>query len=142
MEDILASIKKIIADDTAPAPRSFSRDPIPESVRPRIVPRDDILDLTGALEPEAPAEPDMTEPTAPIVSEAAEQATRNALEALTNAAAPAADTTPAAITPGITVEQLASDLLRPMLKDWLDANLPAVVERIVSQEVARITGRN
>jgi hypothetical protein len=30
---------------------------------------------------------------------------------------------------------------RPMLKDWLDAHLPEIVERVVAQEVARITGQ-
>jgi cell pole-organizing protein PopZ len=29
-----------------------------------------------------------------------------------------------------------------MLKDWLDAHLPAIVERVVAQEVARITGQS
>ena len=29
----------------------------------------------------------------------------------------------------------------PMLKQWLDQNLPDLVERIVAREVARITGR-
>ena len=43
---------------------------------------------------------------------------------------------------GRTVEQLAEDLLRPMLKAWLDAHLPAIVEKAVTAELARITGRN
>jgi cell pole-organizing protein PopZ len=32
-------------------------------------------------------------------------------------------------------------MLKPILKDWLDANLPGIVEEIVTREVARITGK-
>lgn len=41
------------------------------------------------------------------------------------------------IPSGLTIEQLMRDMLRPMLKDWLDENLPAMVERIVAEEIAR-----
>lgn len=42
-------------------------------------------------------------------------------------------------TPGLTIEALMRDMLKPMLKDWLDENLPAVVERMVEKEIARIS---
>jgi uncharacterized protein len=42
-------------------------------------------------------------------------------------------------TPGATIEGLMRDMLRPMLKEWLDENLPAVVERMVEKEIARIS---
>jgi cell pole-organizing protein PopZ len=32
-------------------------------------------------------------------------------------------------------------MLRPMLKDWLDKNLPVIVESMVKREIDRITGR-
>ncbi|MGE4429586.1 MAG: DUF2497 domain-containing protein [Sphingobium sp.] len=40
-----------------------------------------------------------------------------------------------------TLEGLVRDMLRPMLKEWLDANLPTMVEGMVAREIARITGR-
>lgn len=40
-----------------------------------------------------------------------------------------------------TLEGVVHDLLRPMLKEWLDANLPGVVERLVAREIARITDK-
>ena len=40
--------------------------------------------------------------------------------------------------PGATVEQLAEELLRPMLREWLDANLPDMVERLVQKEIQRM----
>lgn len=41
-----------------------------------------------------------------------------------------------------TLEGLIADLLRPMLKDWLDANLPAIAERLVKQEIERIAAQS
>jgi len=38
-----------------------------------------------------------------------------------------------------TVEDLMKEMLRPMLKAWLDENLPAVVERLVRAEIERVT---
>lgn len=40
---------------------------------------------------------------------------------------------------GQTIDALLRDLLRPMLKEWLDDNLPAIVERMVEKEIARIS---
>jgi uncharacterized protein len=45
------------------------------------------------------------------------------------------------VTGSDTLEGLVREMLKPMLKDWLDANLPDVVERVVAKEVSRITGR-
>ena len=39
-----------------------------------------------------------------------------------------------------TLEDLVKEMLRPMLKDWLDANLPGMVERLVRAEIDRIAG--
>jgi len=37
-----------------------------------------------------------------------------------------------------TVEEMAQDMLRPMLKDWLEDNLPTLVERLVREEIERV----
>ncbi len=39
---------------------------------------------------------------------------------------------------GSTIEAMVAEMLRPMLKEWLDANLPGIVEREVRKEVERI----
>ena len=39
-----------------------------------------------------------------------------------------------------TLEGLVSDMLKPMLREWLDRELPALVERVVSAEVKRLAG--
>ena len=54
--------------------------------------------------------------------------------------------TPAAGDPGLlvggkqqTIEDLVKEMLRPMLKSWLDDNLPGLVERIVRAEIERVS---
>ena len=42
---------------------------------------------------------------------------------------------------GRTLEDVVSDLLRPMLQRWLDDNLPRLVETTVRAELARLTGK-
>ena len=38
-----------------------------------------------------------------------------------------------------TIDELVQEMLRPMLKAWLDDNLPVIVERMVRQEIERVT---
>ena len=38
-----------------------------------------------------------------------------------------------------TLEDLVAEMLKPMLKDWLDDNLPSLVERIVQEEIQRVS---
>jgi cell pole-organizing protein PopZ len=40
-----------------------------------------------------------------------------------------------------SLEGLVRDMLRPMLAEWLDRNLPGMVERMVKAEIARIAGK-
>jgi hypothetical protein len=42
---------------------------------------------------------------------------------------------------GRTLEDLVKEMLRPMLREWLDANLPGMVERLVKREIERIGRR-
>ncbi len=43
---------------------------------------------------------------------------------------------------GLTLEDLVREELRPLLKSWLDSNLPALVERIVRAEIQRVIERS
>ena len=89
---------------------------------------DDILELTESAPVDMPAE-------SPIVSTVAVEASRHALASLSKLV----------VKPEVagsdTLEGMVRDMLKPMLKSWLDANLPEIVERVVAQEVARISGR-
>ena len=42
---------------------------------------------------------------------------------------------------GRTLEDIVVAMLKPMVKDWLDANLPAIVEEKVEEEVQRLARR-
>jgi len=39
---------------------------------------------------------------------------------------------------GRTVEDLVKEVMRPMIREWLDANLPGLVERLVAREISRL----
>ena len=131
MEDILSSIRRVIARDEAPgAAREV-----------RVAEADDILDLQ---EQEDRAAAEETPEAPELVSEASADAARQSLEALTAAITPAAAAPPVAAAPaaaGRTMEDVVLEALRPMLKDWLDTNLPPLVEAMVAKEISRITGK-
>ncbi len=77
-----------------------------------------------------------------LVSVASADAARQSLEALTAAMAPAAAAAAATVPAGgRSLEDVVVDAMRPMLKQWLDANLPAMVESMVAREISRITGK-
>ncbi len=120
MEEILASIKRVIREDARPAAapqrRAKRTEPPPSS-------DDDVLELSGPID----------EPGPTLVSDDAAAASRQSLAALSSMRGAAADTG--------ALEAVVRDMLRPMLKDWLDENLPAMVEELVTREIARITGR-
>lgn len=91
-------------------------------------------------EPDAPALAAAT--AAPLVSPVSAAASRQSLDTLAAllAGETATETPAAEAPPAVTVNELAEAALRPMLKAWLDANLPTMVEKLVAREIARITG--
>ncbi len=40
---------------------------------------------------------------------------------------------------GTSLEDLTRDLMRPMIKQWLDTNLPDLVEELVAREIQRLS---
>ncbi|MGV3480317.1 MAG: DUF2497 domain-containing protein [Sphingobium sp.] len=148
MEDILSSIKRIIAEDadtsaaTARARAAARRKAAPAPViSEEPEDEDEVLELTETVaEADAYAEEE-PEPMKDIaedpelVSERVAKASRQSLESLSSLIVkPEAGSN--------TLEGLVREMLRPMLSEWLDANLPAVVERMVSREIRRITGKD
>lgn len=130
MEDILSSIRRVIARDEAPGTAREAR----------AAANEDILDLSDE---EAGDEPESPVSDEELVSAASAEAARQSLEALTAAVAPAVTAAVAQPVPtgARTMEDVVLDALRPMLKDWLDANLPSLVEAMVAKEISRITGK-
>ena len=160
MEEILSSIKRIIAEEgdgpsrarrpirsaarsardegevlelSDPMPIERDRDAEAAAVEPARAPAPEAA--TEAPRVEAPAlKPELAVPE-PIVSAQTAEATRDALGHLSRLLVK-----PEPATEG-TLEGLVRELLRPMLRDWLDAKLPAMVEDMVAREISKITGR-
>lgn len=169
MEEIIASISRMIAEDGRSAPVRRAP-PMDED--------DDILELTEAIDEEGRVRPipapeaggvagtagsadEPTEPVVrvgpgaprgavaadpaaeacPIVSPAVAQTAAAAFDELAAAARPPRPAEgPSAGAAGRTLEELVRESLRPLLREWLDRHLPAIVERLVREEIARVAG--
>ncbi|MFT7571177.1 MAG: cell pole-organizing protein PopZ [Paracoccaceae bacterium] len=100
-----------------------------------------------APEPEVPAQPaPAPEPADILAAEAADRLVSEnpAMNSVTSlsALAAAVDTHRRAVDPSIgprTIEDLVKDVMRPMIREWLDENLPSLVERMVGREIERMT---
>ena len=172
MEEILASIRRIIAEDqkvldakaetpagaalteTAPAasddvdededeafdlasiapPRVAVPTPEPVSaplfpeLRPIVSQSVTPLREAPAAAPTATAAP-ITEVETPLISAATQSAASAAFQSLTHTVF---------TQQSKTMDELVSEMLRPMLTSWLDEHLPALVERLVKAEIERV----
>lgn len=121
MEAILSSIKKIIAEDDRVSSRTRRaaprRDETPSDAD------EDVLELTETADE--------------LLDDNKAQSLAQSFSVLKTLAEPGA--APQIVRSGETsLEGLTRELLRPMLKDWLDANLPSMVEAMVAREIERI----
>lgn len=194
MEEILASIRRIIADDdanktvkpelppapvvvaparpappppprpVAPPPAALNQDDVDAvlaEAKSATPPADDVLDLTEANIAPAPAFRTIAGGTDDIVfadRPADHQPEPRVVEEPRRPAPPMPDrgllagSTAAAVDSAFnslantvfahnsrTLEDLVKEMLRPMLKSWLDDNLPGLVERIVRAEIERVS---
>lgn len=189
MEEILASIRRIIADDqnakaevvepvraAPPLPENDDVLDLAEVAQPvrkpaafeepeiafREAPRDadgqidfDAIDFGDELEPEpepmpppravappeppppapqpVPREPEPAPPSTPhdrLTSAVTDASVAQAFQMLSG---------PLMSSQARTMEEVVQDMLRPMLKDWLDENLPTMVERLVRAEIERVS---
>lgn len=169
MEEILSSIKRIIAEE--------GENPIRGRRVGRVAPppaieedETEVLELSHPIEEPAPraaspsavaADPAPIAPTVAVPPAAAEPAAPSPVVAPMNPDDPAdpilSSQAAAASRHALdslsrlmvkpepsgdgTLEGMVREMLRPMLRDWLDAHLPAMVETMVQAEIARITGQ-
>lgn len=187
MEDILASIRRIIAEgeqdakDGSPAAAEAAKPPQPKAEvfeLTQIVQDDGSVVTVGEETPKAaPASGDSGQPAVEAVKAEAAAVVEKLVppEVLAEKtpvlaptpSAPASDTKiesamaalsrlmDIAKTPGpeaaaaeperlhssLTVEELVRDAIKPMLRQWLDANLPPLVERAVKEAVDKLAKR-
>jgi uncharacterized protein len=190
MDDILASIRKIISDDEARAQVNGAASPASKPLGPGPASEqspatlDDVLLLTDLVdEPKAapsppsrptpmpppvasvqpaaplpsistvkpvdPVEPPVKPPlagqslvepgTAGLAASAFDRLSQAVQESVPRPAA--TDPGPSVGPSGRNLEDIVKELLRPMLKEWLDKNLPTMVERFVEREIVRLTRR-
>ena len=145
VEEILESIKKVIARDNREAHqverrRRESAGMAFNMAEPADEDEDgaaEVLDLAEELIQGEPAERAAGDG---LTTESAARSMRDSLAALAMIAEPSMP--PQIVRSGETsLEGLVRDMLRPMLAEWLDRNLPEMVERLVKAEIARIAGK-
>lgn len=190
MEDILQSIKRIIADEGEPAPNLPGSDVLEltellaEDAAPPAAPvtapvptpksAQDDIDALFAAAPAAPEPEPEPMATAPEPLMSAPEPVETPVMETAAAAAPPATPAPVATSEGLmsrealaasaaalhalankadalsnpshvfrsgtTVEDLVIEALKPMLKEWLDGNLPSMVRTMVEREIRRLSG--
>ena len=151
VEEILESIKKVIARDNragaAEERREREERGLPEQPQ-AAAPSEDVLDLTGMGEyveaDEAAGDAaylaESQPADNPLVGRESVSSISESLAVLALMAQPPA--APQIVRSGETsLEGMVRDLLRPELAAWLDKNLPALVEKLVAAEIARIVGK-
>ena len=137
VEEILDSIKKVIARDNragAAVERKERQERGLKTAAPEAFDEDDVFELDASAELVEDAE------DGPLLPEYTATSMRESLAALAMLAEPGAP--PQIVRSGETsLEGLTRELLRPALAEWLDKNLPTLVERMVAAEIARIVGK-
>lgn len=137
VEEILQSIKQVIARDSRLETRASRQDRTVREAETTFAEDadDDILELHEAAQIPAPASEDDG-----LIQPQARDSMRDSLAALAMLSTPGAQ--PQIVRSGETsLEGLTRELLRPALAEWLDKNLPPMVERLVAAEIARIVGK-
>ena len=165
MEEILASIRRIISEDDAPADEAAA-EPEPEAdafaaaeaepaVGHEAEEEEDVLELTQPFEPAAGTisigdidayEPEPEAAPAPAPRPAAKAPSAPSAGLVSKSTESAAASAFGSLTSNLlvpksdrTLEDVTRDLLRPLLQAWLDENLPSIVEEQVRLEVERIS---
>jgi len=145
VEEILESIKKVIARDNRAGAVEERRQRESRGISGPAAGKDDILDLGETAElaaEETASDEDSGVSGGPraLIAEGTRSSISDSLAALAMLAEPGVP--PQIVRSGETsLEGMTRDLLRPALTDWLEKNLPALVERMVAAEIARIVGK-
>jgi uncharacterized protein len=172
MEDILASIRRILNEEETPADAAADHEapvdddvlvldqsmmvaasePVPDEPEPEPEPERPAIQLEPPILLAEPAHheaeivpskhadpPESLAPSpelmAPETAAAAAFSVGNLVRTL------AAGRSTQVYSGGPTLEDVVRAELRPLLKEWLDANLPPIVERLVRSEIERVVGR-
>lgn len=154
MRPLLNATQAPVRQQPEPAP-VFTL-PVVASPEPQPLPVWENMALRGAVEPEQPAPAPAAQPEVVMEQPVVEQPVAaepqhsqpeqtgislNLISAAAGAQIAQSFGELAEMFDGVerpSVEQMAQDMLRPMLKDWLEDNLPTLVERLVREEIERV----
>ena len=164
MEEILASIRRIISDDDAGKPNSSKPAPAPKAAPAGADAKNRQNDSDAMPEgfdagDQPPADPAGAQVTVDVIGLAevmqAKASTVNGMDhapqelperpLLSSRTTAAVDTAFNSLTHTVlmqnprTLEDLVREMLKPILKAWLDDNLPNIVERLVRAEIERVS---
>ena len=144
VEEILESIKKVIARDNRAGAVEQRRRRETEGMVEQVEANEpeEVLDLgaAGFVEEATEFDDDDVSGEAPLTSADRLSSIRENFAALAMLAEPGAQ--PQIVRSGETsLEGLVREMLRPALAEWLDRNLPPMVERMVAAEISRIIGK-
>ncbi len=160
MEEILASIRKIIADEPVPATAAddvleltqmvqddgsvVELAPAPQPAEePAMAPAEEIPPMPAAASAATPAPALDAALVAPAVAATASSSLAALASTVQMEKMAASSTSMTPMGNGMrTMEDMVTELMKPMLKEWLDQNLPGVVDRMVQKEIERITKKD
>ena len=165
IEEILDSIRQIISDDDEEnSDEAVEEAAAPEPEEESVDDEEEVVELTDKIDDEPEPEPEPAPEPEPepapepepveidmqdveedvvdeiedfgdseILTDAAESATYDGFEKLVKQTAVEYN--------GITLEEIVRTELKPLLREWLDDNLPSMIERLVAEELERISKR-
>lgn len=134
MEDILSSIRKIL-DEEPDAPKISAPKKKEEPLELTEIVEEYTVDVRQHPQEDKKIEEPSDEA---LMSSSTLSASIAALSSLKDALQPTFSQPTCSKT---TVEDIAKSLLMPLLKDWVNQNLPSLVEKVVTEEVRRLTQR-
>lgn len=143
VEEILESIKKVIARDNRAGAAVERREREERGLARPSADADDARDeevLDLSMIAQMVEEDDGDDSEAPLIDKGTASSISESLAALAMMAQPPA--APQIVRSGETsLEGMVRELLRPALAEWLDKNLPPLVEKMVAAEISRIVGK-
>ncbi len=152
MEDILASIRRILNEDE-PKPEPPDQDvfeldtammvdepgPTPESAPVPSPPSSPTVIMSSFASANTASIPAPHAPAGSLVGANSAAAAANSVQELVRTIA--SERSSAVSRQGPTIEDLVREELRPIVASWLDQHLPPMVERLVRVEIERVVGR-
>ena len=148
MEEILSSIRRILSHEEETTSQSEEDLKTSVSTSALETAKEDVMELTEQMRvgsnfavesvPETQEESSLPDDMV-LLSEEAVQASTDRLSRLIDSVSQEKKQAPVAtVSNSNNLEDIVITLLRPYLKDWLDANLPTLVEKVVQKEVEKL----